>query len=308
MSGATIRSAISHVKLLQANNISISTKSFLAGTNRLLDSLKNRKGETLSLGYKIQLGVTIKRMFPESDVDINVYKEKTNSLKTSRASNVNFMSKVKRLLQEASLYLGTINPSEIINDIGMYDTCTAIVISSCTSLRISEIMQLKMSDATSILRGLPIFIKSKGSGKESRNVAPNDILVRLLKLLARHRPIINGNPESKMHKGAASKQLRLQNGYIIISSESHITKKLKELAAVHELHFDVLGFNIFRKYITTMLVNRGGHLVAQAMNNHTSLNTTFNHYTTLTSDASEKTYDSIFKTSEYVMPPTPYSP
>lgn len=69
-------------------------------------------------------------------------------------------------------------------------------------------------------------------------------------------------------------------------------KKLKELVALSLVKYRGLGFNKFRKYITSILVEGGALSAAQMMNNHSSTGPTLNHYY-VTNKASEETFSDL---------------
>lgn len=298
LSNSTIKSVLSHIKVLKNNRVPVSPTVLAVNqdeTIRILNNLVDRRERPLSAAYKRQIGMTIKRMYPYFDLNLTCYNaERAEGRRTqTRFSNDDFVKSMQKILQQALSFMESVKMNERIDDLGMYDTCLVILITITTSLRINEIRQLKMRHMKKIEAKEPITIHSKCSSNSTRVVAPNDILLLVFSTIKAYRHMVDANIRFKHDKLSKTQLARLDQNYMIISSADFMTKKLRELAAMAGQNFDTFGFNMFRKYITSVLVENGGHLIAQALNNHSSVNTTLDHYTVIGSRTAEKAYDDL---------------
>lgn len=286
---STIECMLSHVRLLQRNNIPLTRQQLVGRTVKTINSLRDTHGKPLSQSYKRQVLMTIKRLFPNDNVQTNSYGG-TRVKPTSRLMSDDFVLKVKKIIERASLVLGRAYDEETIESLGMYDACIAILITCCTSLRIHEIMGLKLSHMDQIRQNVPIAVKSKGA-QTLRNVAPNDLLLSVFRAIEDQRPKVERTLNSFSDgKSSRTEKARYDAHYIILTSKDFMRKKMRELAASLEIPRETLGFNVFRSFIVSVLVEKGGYELAQSMNNHSSLNTTLDHYNVVTPRAAETTY------------------
>lgn len=307
LASSTLKSVLSHVKLLTKNDIPLTEEALTIDTNKMLDRLTDRKGKKLSDAYKRQIGMTIRRMYPDSHIDLTrLNKARAANRHGNRFASKDFVDSVLKIRGEAVKFLKNVQFSNRIDDLGMYDTCLAIMISISTSLRINEILQLKLSHIEKIETDQQITIHSKCSNN-ARSVARNELLTEVFRLIKYNRIRVFENIQAKSHSVVVKQSLRYNQDYIIISSADFMTKRLKELAAAAGVHTETLGFNIFRKHVTSVLVENGGHLIAQALNSHSSVNTTIENYAVIGAQTAEKAYNELFNLIDSVVPikPTP---
>lgn len=293
LSESTMRSIASHIRILERNGITLTEDNLTQNTSKMLDTLRDKQNQPLTESYKRQIGMTIKRLFPGHNIDLSKYNISRNPLARTRLQSPDFTIQISKVLDTASVYLKKAYASNILEDLAMYDTCHAILLSCSTSLRINEILQLRMLEMEQIKNNKPINIKNKHH-TGARVVAPNDLLLSIFRGITANRQKVadairrRSDPTTLRHHTE-----RFEAGCLITSSEDYMRKKLHVLAATNHLLTMKLGFNSFRKYITTTLVEGGGHLAAQAMNNHSTLNMTLDHYNVLGPQASEKTYSQL---------------
>lgn len=293
LSNSTIRSIASHISVLKRNKIEITEKALTYNVHKMLDRLTDSNGAKLKMGYKRQIGMTIKRLYPHSRIDLSPYNVTRKSQARTRLSTPQFTQNIRRLIESASEYLQSVYSHPTIEDMGMYDTCNAIILSCSTSMRIGELFQLRYSDLEQVVNNEHININSKRH-RGPRMVAINDLLRSLIEGLNDTRPKILPVISERIDKQIRMSQMvRYEYDYILISSVDYMRKKLHVLAATNHLMIPKLGFNSFRKYITTTLIEGGAHAVAQSMNNHSSLNMTLDHYNVLGPQTLEKTYNDL---------------
>lgn len=296
LSKSTLTSSLSHINLLKRNNVSLDESTLAYNTIELLDSLKDTTGKPLSAAYKRQIGMTIKRMFPERLINLDKYnRERAKTRKpNTRLASENVVEALKQMIDRASLIIKNVYNLIEINDLAMYDACLAIILSISTSLRINEIHQLKLVHFIRIQNSEPVDIVSK-TNRNSRVITPNNMLLSVFEAIIAQRNKVRQALVLKKTESSSQIQIKRYNqGYVIINSIDYLRKKLKELSASLLIKEQSLGFNLFRKYITSELVEGGGHLVAQSMNNHSSLNTTLTHYNVVGPQAVQKTYNDLF--------------
>lgn len=86
---------------------------------------------------------------------------------------------------------------------------------------------------------------------------------------------------------------RIANDYVLITSVSQLRRSLKQLAVSFSVNVPNLGFNKFRKYMTSLLVDAGNHSLAQFINSHRNMDTTLTNYDVGTKQSMEKTLNTI---------------
>nr|UBR58345.1 VLF-1 protein [Oryctes rhinoceros nudivirus] len=295
LSTSTLQSVVSHIKTLKRNGISIDEQTLTIDTERLLDRLYDKKGNLLNDAYKRQIGMTIKRLFPQADISLQQYNRAHNESRKrkTRTSSDTFMNSV-RVLRDATLnIIQDVYIHKRVDDLGQYDACLGVLLTLCTSLRIEEVRHLKLTHIEKIRDNQPIGIKSKQS-YATRVISPNNLLDATFTTILKQRPYVVHSINVKKADYATKHQLeRVHDGYIIISTADYMRKKLHEVAAAAGVKFESLGFTVFRKLTTTVLIEGGGFLTAQTMNNHSSLNTTLEHYNMMTSKSVQQTYDHL---------------
>lgn len=306
----TLSSIISHVRTLQRNGVTISRETLGENPLKVLNSLRDTKGNKLSSDYKRQIGMTIKRMYPDLHFSLKSYKVESYIAETRRASP-QYLAVARNLLLQAARSLALIDADSdpIGETLALYDTCLAILITSSTSLRIHEIYDMQMSHIKMIRRNEPISLRSKGN-KTLRSVVLNDLLLRVFGIIERNRSrCVAGIREIRSARMVvrAHYASRLRDDYILLSSVDFMRKRLRELAAstgadITSIKSRSLGFNMFRSFVVSVLSDGGGHEIARALNNHSSVNTTLDHYTVVGPKASEATYDQLDKLIDTVTP------
>lgn len=295
LSKSTLISSASHIRTLKRNDIPINEQSLTINTTEMLDKLRNGKGELLDDLYKRQIGMTIKRMYPDININLDKYsRNRSQSRKyTTRNTSEEFNLSLKLIIDHASLVIKQSYELKTIESLGIYDACIAVLLTVSTSLRINELNQLKVRHIEKIKASEPLDIVSKGS-RRVRSIAPNSILLGVLNAIQIQRPKVFANLELKTDDMATRKQKqRYSDGYLLINSVGNMRLKLKEISAALGIKTQTLGFNSFRKYITSVLVENGAHYIAQSMNNHSSLNTTLNHYNVVAPQAVQKTFNDL---------------
>lgn len=308
----TLSSIISHIRTLQRNNIAISRVSLGEDPIGLLDSLHDLKGRPLSADYKRQIGMTIKRLYPDLKFSLSQYKTESYNSETRRASS-SFFDIVRAIIKHAAEELARIDADRthkqsIGEDLSIYDTCIAILITSCTSLRINEIYDLQMTHIDQIRNLQPVSIHSKG-GKSLRNIVPNEILLKVFVIIERNRDrCIVGVNQTHIRTAVRTHYVkRLKTNSIILSSVDFMRKRLRELAAsIKDVAINIgtrsLGFNMFRNFVSSVLSEGGGHEIAQSLNNHSSVNTTLDHYTVVGPSAAEATFEKLNRLMDEIAP------
>lgn len=299
-SQATLRSRISHIKLLEHNKVDLSNPNDFDDDRQirtLVNSLKTKKNVDISEAYKRQIAMTLKRMYPQSTFQPSKIFKKT-AYKETRNSSADFIKNIHTLIKNAGLYLNGVQRDKRIDNTGMYDVCVAMLITCSTSLRINEIMQLRLSDIGKIRENTPLNIRSKSRGQMLRRIAINDVLNDTFNLVLFQRQwYVNylDTPEFKRINDQSQRYRldRVANNYILGTSISGMRVKLREFAAMADINVPYLGFNVFRKFITSLLLSKGGFTIAQSMNNHSNLNTTLDHYNVVTNESAEKMYTNI---------------
>lgn len=344
LSSATVESMVSHINLLKRNEVPITKAALTADPVRLLDTLVTSKGKRLTPLYKLQIAATLRRMYPNDvSIDLRKYNVARKS-KATRVSSQPFMQAVRRIIDAASVIIKQAYVEDEIDDLATYDTALVVLLSSCTSMRVSELYQLKITDIDTIRRNEPVVVHSKGARAGRRRViSPNDLLLTVFAAVQEQREKAQRAAANSLatNRSPRFKAQRVSSHFILLTSVSHMRRKLKEIAASFGVHLSfadgvnepdghTMGFNAFRKYITTMLVDGGGHTVAQAINNHTNLNTTLSNYHVLSAESAEATFDRIESLTtrrpetstasaaaerqraddgvEYAFPPTPVTP
>lgn len=306
LSPSTISCMLSHIRLLERNDIIISRNTLVGDTKKILDSLTDSRGQRLSLQYKRQILMTIKRMYPSDNIDTGMYRDSRIARNKTRLSDNNFVEKIKNIVDRASYIVGEVYKNKGIDDLSMYDTCLCVLITCMTSLRIHEIRELKMSHINHLRQGIPLSIHTKGRSS-LRTVTYSENLEMVLNAIELQRAYVEININDRVSdaKYTQIQRERLLQDYIIITSDDFMRKKLREIAASLSLFVETLGFNVFRKYIVTVLVDKGGHEIAQSLNNHASVNTTLEHYNVMSSKAAEKTYNAVNRVMKELVPNPP---
>lgn len=295
LSKSTLISSASHIKTLKRNNVSLDESTLAYNTVEILDRLKDKNGKPLDSMYKRQIGMTIKRMFPDRHINLGKYNKDRSKARhaNTRLSSETVVDSLQKIIDRSSVIIRQVYSLSEIDDLALYDTCLSVLLSISTSLRINELHQLRLVHLPRIQNSEPVDIVSK-SNRNSRVIMPNNMLLSVFEAIITQRPKVRQTIVLKRLEFASQFHIRRYNqGYVLINSIDYLRKKLKELSASLLIQNQTLGFNLFRKYITSELVEGGGHLVAQSMNNHSSLNTTLTHYNVVGPQAVQKTYNDL---------------
>lgn len=301
LSASTLRSVKSHLRLLKLNNIKLENQTFLNGTNEVLNSLRDSKGQKLTPAYKQQILFTIKRLFPINDADYKVFK-------LHRSKNIiprDFKEDVNKLIDYSLDTFKNFQSDKIV----MLEICQVVLFIIATSMRIEEIRQLKYDHLEIIRAHQPVPIKSKHSVKP-RLIANSNLLQSIINVLLRTRDIKRDSlPNVPLYKEAI---LRAQNNYLFYFSTSLIRNKFKEMCVLVNTTSKNLTLNSLRKFTVTMIINRGGIDEAAFLNSHKNANTTVDNYNYGTEQNVENTFANLlgnnidFSISERVPEPQPY--
>jgi hypothetical protein len=301
LSDTTLRSMVSHIRLLKRNGIPIKRETFISTDPlKILHGLKDMKDKPLQDQYKRQIAMTIKRLYPDLKFSLGELSKHPYQGST-RLTSVSFNHNIRKIVDFASEFVKTVTQQGDLRDLGTYDTCLSVLLTLVTSLRISEILDLQMTDLESIEKDKPIYIRTKGNRNVARRIVPNELLLMLILIIKSQRPKVEKFMNNSYNESTARNHIRkhrLIEQYVIISSSDFMRKKLREIAAslIDSSKNDFpIGFNVFRKYVTTMLVEKGGEKLAQAMNNHSSVNTTLDYYNVESKNVTEKTYDELVR-------------
>lgn len=107
------------------------------------------------------------------------------------------MSELRRLIERAAEMLtgpDTENRlgDEYVRDVAMYDAALTVVLTTCTSRRIEELHQLRMSDLKSITERKPVFlhIKGRAAGTVRCDIVPNAPLLACMDIVVRNRNVV----------------------------------------------------------------------------------------------------------------------
>lgn len=279
----TQQSMKSHLKLFEANNIELTEEIVRTlDVRKMLDTMRNSKNKLLSDGYKRQVGITLQRRYPNIPLKLGKF---NRTYKRSKATNSEFMTNIEKLTEQAAKYL--VVPVDLL-DLSNYNMCAVILLTTCTNLRINELLQLKMEHIPQILAGTPVNISTKGRRLEPRFITRSTLLDSVLKNIQLRRGDIRSLLDRALPNPWVEQQKTLEAAHhIILTSLSNMRKMMIEFATINGVVMPTYGFNMFRKYTTTLLVEGGGHKIAQMLNNHSSLNTTLNHYNVITAQAAE---------------------
>lgn len=322
---ATIKSMRSHVNLFEINNKPLS-KDFITATNvvKLINELKDKKGNPISTAYKIQIAATLKHLY---GITIKT-KKWTSEMKKPKARSTEFMKTIEQYVIFAAKAIVNI---QTLDDITLYDTCITIIIIAATSLRIEEVHSLRLENFKEMRKSIPVKIKSKGSlvKEAQRDIVYNHLLEACYNALARNRKLYQTKALRITHVNNRFRHYRpnrLEESYVVVSSIQQMRRKLQEVHAILNISGEGShGFTAFRKYITTLLMANGESQLARYMNNHSSLQTTRNHYDLSpqinTNEIQQELFGQMSGTQQlsgkftsepvvnkYSMPPTPFTP
>ncbi|MGI4816403.1 MAG: tyrosine-type recombinase/integrase [Janthinobacterium lividum] len=267
--------------------------------NTLLDGLVSTKNEKLSPEYKVQIAATLKRLYGSKNMQINMTPYLSQiKRKPANVESYEYMNGLKELIKKAAEILMQLHAQPTLSDdVSLYDAALATIMTSCTSRRISELHQITMSDLDLIAESRPIFIHVKGRKSTTTKcvIVPNEILMACIANAKQNRSkliaAVNASRFSNRHP--EYKTNRVHDGYLFVTSVSQLRKRLKQFAVMFSINLTNLGFNRFRKYITTLLIGGGGHTLAQFVNAHSNINMTITNYDLGTRNTMEKTFTGI---------------
>lgn len=293
---ASVKNSKSHWRTLLRNKtkgrIELTKKNLTQNVVSILDKLRDMKNNPLKHDYKRQIGNTIKRIFPDISISLGQYEkaQKTDKNEIERLTPEQ-IDDLRSMKDKAAEIIHEVYEKNEIEDLGLYDACIAVLITTGSSCRIEEAIQLKFKHMEQIEKNEPIGIKSKGS-HNVRIIAPNELLQDIFIVVKSQRHLVQTFIKNKtMNTARQIQRNKFNQQYILISSSSYMQKKLHELAMLIGKDYTNLGFRKFRKYITTLLTKNGAFKTAQKMNNHKHFDTTLKHYIgVIAPEAAEKTY------------------
>lgn len=286
-------STISNIKLLQRNNVELTSENFEENAIQILDNLRTTKNEKLTNNYKLQIGATIKRLFPNVKYNFKKhYKCITFDKKTILPNLIDIM----KLVQNAAEEIKNVNSIQCIENIGLYDMNLMVLFSVLTGLRKNEVAQLTLSDLKNIIEKNKCYLRQKGGYNViERQILISEPLLLLINNVLKQRTYVYDYLETNCINGnQVSKRLKYKDGYIILSSPNHLSNLLKKITKILNLPKDTRGgFNLFRTLISSTLIKEGGHIIAQVLANHKNPNTTLSHYNVLSTQASEDLFKNL---------------
>lgn len=293
---SSVKNSKSHWQTLLRNQaegrITLTKKNLTQNVVSILDKLRDKKHNPLKHAYKRQIGSTIKRMFPNISISLGPYEKAQKSDKNEIVRlTPEQIEDLRRMKDKAAAIIHEVYEKDEIEDLGLYDACIAVLITTGSSCRIEEAVQLKFKHMEQIEKNEPVGIKSKGSHKV-RIIAPNDLLQAIFNTVKDQRHLVRKFIiEKTLNTARQVQRNKFNEQYILISSSSYMQKKLHILAMLIGKDYTNLGFRKFRKYITTLLTRKGAFKTAQKMNNHQDFDTTLKNYTgVIAPQAAEETY------------------
>lgn len=289
----------SHLNLIRYNGIDL-TRDYVQrhDMNEMLDGLKTRKNEPLKSEYKVQIAATLKRLYgQEMTIDVNVYRNDVLRNKP-HAENYEMMEKIKKMIDYAAEYMKTVESENSFGDrLASYEAALAVLMSCATSHRINELHQFTIQNLKDILMHKPIFVHSKGhrSSTTRCDIVPNKLLVSCIKFVMQNRQSVlrGARIHERSNRYPDYTEARITGDNVFLTSVSQLRRAVKQLAISFSLDIENLGFNKFRKYITSVLVDGGGHSLAQFINAHSNVDTTISNYDVGTKITMERTMNDI---------------
>lgn len=309
---STIKITLSNIRLLQANNYDIDNEELKNNTFEVLNKLRDRKGDLLKPNYKRQIYETLRRIYGDT---LNIASGTKFGKRTNERGVFvrNFSQKFRNYLLDILRHFADLltefckdtekaikNPSNFDSfDIVAYEVCITSFLSLVSCIHFEGLHKIKMADINRISIGEPIIVDVKRRNKR-RFVKNFDLTQQLVTCIMLMRPRVEAilaYRHGLQHSSAARIQKnRIYDKYVLIYGATSLYDGLKKLAA--DVKFDVsefseaerkyftpagavksLGFNIFRKLMTTTLVEGGHHELAKRMNCHTNNITTLRDYT-----------------------------
>lgn len=291
----TYQSMKSHIALLKRNNVDLSEENLTKNTFLILEQLVTMRGDRLTDGYKRQVGNTLRRIYPHAKLSMAQYSRSRKRQAATRVMNDNYVNGAMLICQYAAAVINYVSSSPNVEvNLAIYDTSVACMLTLATSLRIGELAQLTTKHIPLIQAGQPINLRCKKS-THTRTLVQTDVLNLILQCVLQQRPFVAKQLSRKTLDIRNRQEKRFGEHYVLTSSASYMTKTLREMASIVGFRTPTVGFNSFRKLTVSVLVANGGHLVAQALNNHSSLNTTIDHYAVNSMQSTESAFARLAK-------------
>lgn len=268
LSANTKRSRETHIRLFNYNNIPIDKENLVFKMKETLDKMRTMKNKPLSNRYKCALIVTIKQLFPESNISTKGYRETKENRASEPSSEIINMG-IDIINHSANTLASNIQ----ITNIAIYDTLTAILLVTFTGLRISEVYNLKLNMFDDIRNERKVQIKTKTN--DTGIVIPYTQHLETLMTIIENRYDYYNTQALTFRDKVRDK--RSQSKYVIRSAESGLYPHLKEIIAQFEPGIKVT-FNTFRKCTTSALLNNNFIEAAMTINRHTTPQTSAEHY------------------------------
>lgn len=291
----TYQSMKSHIALLKRNNVDLSEENLTKNTFMILEQLVTLRGDRLTDGYKRQVGNTLRRIYPHAKLSMARYSRSRKRQAATRVMNDNYVNGAMLICQYAAAVINYVSSSPNVDvNLAIYDTSVACMLTLATSLRIGELAQLTTEHIPLIQAGQPINLRCKKS-THTRTLVQTDVLNLILQCVLQQRSFVAKQLSRKPLDIRNRQGKRFGKNYVLTSSASYMTKTLREMASIVGFRTPTVGFNSFRKLTVSVLVANGGHLVAQALNNHSSLNTTIDHYAVNSMQSTESAFARLAK-------------
>lgn len=277
----TKKSTVTHFNLLLRNGIDIQSDEVLRNLD--LDKLKDKSNKNLSDQYKYQIAMSIKRVkhfIPNLPKSVQLTHRRKNKSSIHRMRDPKFMSDCKLIIDETCRIIKDVSINNEIKDFSMYFTCLVILFTVATNMRIEEILSLTIDNLSEILKTSEVYVKMKHQRATiKRKFYNTELLTTLISTIMKQRQFVEKYLIENKHNPLLVKRLHgFKTKLAFLSSTTTLRKNLKMLAASLGISRETQGFNMFRKYMTTVLTNDGKHLLAQLINNHSSLDTTMDNY------------------------------
>lgn len=262
----TLASMQSACRLLIRNKIKMDRITLVNNFNNYIDTLKTRNGKPISLGYKWSIYNTLKRLFPEDIIEHNL--EKITS--TPKLNDLDLVKNIKPFITNYIIKKFIENLSQSLVE---YETCLICLLTICTGLRITEILNITLTDWEKLYKDGVIVVKSKRLVE--RKVYKVDLLKKIYELdekldTQKRRWIEQSSIKS-------TKYIKSREKYFIKSSYPNLIRTLNIFWKEYTYMQSTIGPNVLRKFITTMLAEDFD--LSVMFNMHTNPQTTATYYT-----------------------------
>lgn len=311
---STIRVTLSNIRLLEHNGYKLSDEVLRNDTLNVLNRLHDTRRIPLKNEYKRQIYNTLRRIFGDTlNVNSGAVFGKRSKERDVYVRNFShkFRDYITRVLRHCGELLtefctrteGALSNPEGYDDFDVvaYEVCIAAYLSLVTCFHMAGLLKLKMEDIRRIERGESIIVKAKRKNKR-RFVKTFDLTLQIVRVIILMRPRVEAILDARFRTnsrnivGMANQQARITEKYVLIFGATTLYDGLRRISsdvpvdtsdfADSERRFFTasgalksLGYNIFRKLMTTNLVESGYRDLAKRINLHNDAITTLRDYT-----------------------------